>query len=255
MSQNNYRSQDRMVSAFNKKFPEYVFYPKALFTIFTASRMAKAGKLTYKGWEQASRSILRALESVGVKIEIENLSAIQNLKHPCVFVCNHMSTLETFVLPCIIQPFRNATFVVKKSLVEYPVFKHLMISRDPIVVGRVNPRDDFKKVMTGGKKRLENNISIIIFPQTTRSNYIDEKKFNTIGIKLAKYAQVPVIPVALQTDAWNVGRIIKDAGKIDPTRPVKFSFGNPVYVSGSGKEEHQMIYNFINNKLRSWNPC
>ncbi len=255
MSQNNYRSQDRMVSAFNKKFPGYVFYPKALFTIFAASRMAKAGKLTYKGWEQASRSILRALESVGVKIEIENLSVIQNLKHPCVFVCNHMSTLETFVLPCIIQPFRNATFVVKKSLVEYPVFKHLMISRDPIVVGRVNPRDDFKKVMTGGKKRLENNISIIIFPQTTRSNYIDEKKFNTIGIKLAKYAQVPVIPVALQTDAWNVGRIIKDAGKIDPTRPVKFSFGNPVYVSGSGKEEHQMIYNFINNKLRSWNPC
>lgn len=217
--------------------------------------MAKAGKLTYKGWEQASRSILRALESVGVKIEIENLSAIQNLKHPCVFVCNHMSTLETFVLPCIIQPFRNATFVVKKSLVEYPVFKHLMISRDPIVVGRVNPRDDFKKVMTGGKKRLENNISIIIFPQTTRSNYVDEKKFNTIGIKLAKYAQVPVIPVALQTDAWNVGRIIKDAGKIDPTRPVKFSFGNPVYVSGNGKEEHQMIYHFINNKLRSWNPC
>jgi 1-acyl-sn-glycerol-3-phosphate acyltransferase len=40
-----------------------------------------------------------------------------------------MSTLETFVLPYLIAPHRPMTFVVKKSLVEYPVFKHVMRAR------------------------------------------------------------------------------------------------------------------------------
>ncbi len=253
MYQDHYRSPDYKLWAFTKRFPEYVFYPRVIYTVYKAARMAKAGTYTAKDWENGSRDILKALESVGVNVDIENLSSIRNLKSPCVFVCNHMSALETFILPCIIQPYRNVTFVIKKSLIDYPVFKHVMISRDPIVVGRVNPRDDFKKVMKGGKKRLDHNISVIIFPQTTRSNSLDEKKFNTIGIKLAKYANVPVIPVALQADAWGVGRIIKDAGKIDPQKPVKFSFGKPVFVSGNGKEEHRITYDFIRNKLRSWN--
>lgn len=36
---------------------------------------------------------------------------------PVVFVSNHMSTLETFVFPCIIAPVMKVTFVVKDSLV------------------------------------------------------------------------------------------------------------------------------------------
>jgi len=37
------------------------------------------------------------------------------LPSACVFIGNHMSILETFVLPCLIQPHRDVTFVVKES--------------------------------------------------------------------------------------------------------------------------------------------
>ena len=63
-----------------------------------------------------------------------------------------MSALETFVLPCIIEPFKDTTFVVKQSLIDYPVFKYVMRSRNPIAVGRTNPRDDLKAVLDGGKR-------------------------------------------------------------------------------------------------------
>jgi 1-acyl-sn-glycerol-3-phosphate acyltransferase len=78
---------------------------------------------------------------------------------------------------------------------------------------------------------LKKNISVLIFPQTTRDLRFDPKKFNTLGIKLAKRAKVPVIPVAVKNDAWGMDRWAKDFGKIDPSKPVCVSFGKLVHIS------------------------
>ena len=152
----------------------------------------------------------------------------------------------------MIRPYRRVTFVVKESLIEYPLFKHVMISRDPVVVGRTNPRRDLQRVMAEGQKRLQNGVSVIIFPQTTRSVTFDAQKFNSLGVKLAQRAGVPVIPVALKTDAWGLGKRLKDFGKIHPAEAVHICFGNPFCVSGSAKAAHQFIVEFITEKLRSW---
>jgi 1-acyl-sn-glycerol-3-phosphate acyltransferase len=163
-----------------------------------------------------------------------------------------MSVLETFVLPCLIQPYRDVTFVVKESLISYPFFGPILRSRDPIVVGRVNPREDLKIVLGEGQKRLRHNVSVIIFPQTTRSPIFDTDKFNTLGVKLAKRANVPVVPFALKTDAWGIGRRLKDFGKINPEKPVRIYFGDPMHITGSGKEEHNTITEFISAKINAW---
>ena len=42
---------------------------------------------------------------------------------PVVFIGNHMSTLETMVLPGLIAPHREVTFVVKESLVKPSAFR------------------------------------------------------------------------------------------------------------------------------------
>ncbi len=54
---------------------------------------------------------------------------------------------------------------------------------------------------------LKKNISVLIFLQTTRELRFDPKKFNTLGIKLAKRAKVPVIPVAVKpmSGVWAIG--------------------------------------------------
>lgn len=211
--------------------------------------MAKAGKYCGEEWAKSSLEMMRALESVGVEIVIDNLSVVQKLDAACVFVSNHMSTLETFILPGIIQPYRNVTFVAKETLIKYPFFKSVILSRNPITVGRVNPRADLKKILSEGKRHLENNTSIIIFPQTTRSKIMDRSKFNSIGTKLALYAGVPIVPIALKTDAWRVGKWFKDVGKIDPAKMVHFCFGDPIFLSGNGKNTHKAIVDFISENL------
>jgi 1-acyl-sn-glycerol-3-phosphate acyltransferase len=251
-TQNTYHSNPRPAHWFPRENPNLVFYAKVAMVIYKGARLAKKGVYSDNRWIGSSIDIVRALESVGGQIEIQNLDAVKNLTSPCVFIGNHMSILETFILPSLIQPFQSVTFVVKESLISYPYFGHLMRSRDPIVVGRQSPRQDLKTVLQEGETRLGKDISIVVFPQTTRSAEFTHKKFNTLGIKLAKRNQVPVVPIALKTDAWGMGKWVTDIGKIQPEKKVHICFGDPLWIQGSGKNTHQKIVDFITHKLKKW---
>lgn len=248
----SYKTGFRNISLLSKALPAFGFYRKVLSIVFKASSKAKHSKYGDAEWAKSSLDILHALESVGIKVEITGVDNFNTLDGPCIFIANHMSTLETFVLPAIIEPLKDVTFVVKRSLIEYPVFKYVMRSRDPVVVGRTNPRDDLKAVLEGGAEILKAGRSLIIFPQTTRTVFFDPAKFNTIGVKLARKADVPIIPTALKTDAWGNGRLFKDFGKVDPSKTVHFAFGKPIRVKGRGVEEHNEIIEFISSKLKEW---
>ena len=228
------------------------FYPQILWYILSNGAKAAFRQYTNEDWVKASYGILRTLENVGIIINVSGLKNISVFECPVVFVGNHMSVLETFVLPCIIQPLKPVTFVVKRDLLDMPVFKHVMRSREPIAVGRVNPREDFKTVMEEGVIKIQKGISIIIFPQSTRSVEFKPEEFNSLGVKLAVRANVPVVPFALKTDAWGIGKIIKDFGKIDIKKKVWFRFGEPVKIQGRGAEEHEKIIKFIQNCLIEW---
>jgi 1-acyl-sn-glycerol-3-phosphate acyltransferase len=236
-----------------RAFPSLFFYCQELLIVWRSSRLAKHGKYDTAAWASSSHVLLRSLESVGVRVEITGVDHVRRLDGPCVFIANHMSILETFVLPGIVAPIRETTFVVKQSLVEYPVFKHVMRSRDPITVSRTNPREDLRAVLEGGEQRLRAGISIVVFPQTTRTTTFDPTDFNTIGVKLAKKAEVPIIPLALKTDAWGNGRYLKDFGRIRPSLTVHFAFGSPLWVKDRGREEHEAIVRFISERLVDWN--
>jgi 1-acyl-sn-glycerol-3-phosphate acyltransferase len=220
--------------------------------VFRSSARAKRSLYDSAAWCASSLEVLRALEHVGVSVEIAGADNFLTLEGPCVFVANHMSTLETFVLPSIIGPFRSLTFVVKQGLVDYPVFRHVMRSRDPVTVRRENPRDDLRAVLEGGTEKLKAGWSLIIFPQSTRYQVFDPKVFNSMGIKLAKRANVPVIPIALKTDAWAEGKYIKDFGRVYPSIKVHFAFGTPLWVKDRGTEEHNEVISFIISHLREW---
>ena len=248
-----YRTVSGNVSLISRALPSFMFYCRALSIVYKSSVMARRGQYDTGEWSDSSIDVIKTLEDVGVDIEITGADHFINLDEACVFVSNHMSTMETFVLPGIIAPFKELTFIVKKSLVEYPIFKYVMRSRDPVTVGRTNPRDDLKAVLEGGTERLKSGRSIVVFPQTTRATVFDPEAFNTIGVKLAKRANVPVVPVALKTHAWRNGRFIKDFGKIDPSYKVHFAFGEPLRIEGRGTEEHEEIIKFITIKLDEWN--
>lgn len=220
--------------------------------ILRTRSIALEGHYDRSVWADSSHRVFRLIEDIGGRFHLRGLDNLRSCRPPLVIVSNHMSTLETFVFPSIIAPFIEVTFVVKDSLVRHPLFGPIMRARNPIVVKRENPREDFQTVMTRGKELLAEGTSVIIFPQSTRSAEFVLEEFNSLGIKLAKAAGVPVMPVAVKTDFWENGKYLKELGAIKRSRPIHMVFGQPFPVQGAGKEEHQRIIDFIVTHLRQW---
>lgn len=220
---------------------------------FHARKLSLQGIYPTGEWVRSSVNVMKLLEACGGRFHVTGLDHIRNCKGPVVFIGNHMSTLETMVLPGLIAQIVDCTFVVKDSLVKRWAFGPVIRSRDPIVVSRHNSREDFVTVMTRGPEILAAGRSIVIFPQSTRRIEFKPDEFNSLGVKLASKAGVRVIPFALKTDFWRNGRCVKDLGPLDRhNRDVYFTFGEPMDVRGSGKEENKMIIEFIQSNLERW---
>ena len=230
----------------------WAFLSKYIPIVFESRKIAKEGSYDYPEWISSSLKIFKLIESCGGRFHITGLDNINSPVGPVVFISNHMSTLETMIFPGVIAPRKKITFVVKDTLVRHAIFGPTMRSRDPIVVTRVDPRADFKKVMTEGKSKLDTGISVIIFPQSTRTVEFNPQEFNSLGIKLAKANDVPVIPVAIKTDFWGNAKFLKAFGPINRNLPIHMDFGKPFHVEGTGKEEHNRIIDFISSRLTDW---
>ncbi|MDR3631561.1 MAG: lysophospholipid acyltransferase family protein [Desulfocapsaceae bacterium] len=250
--QTTYLTTPQRASFLTRLVPSIRFYCRFIAIVIRASRLARRGIYNDQEWITSSFNVFRQLERIGVCFHISGIEHLRDLEGPCVIIGNHMSLMESVVLPVIIGPIKAITFIVKESLLTYPVFRHIMRSRNPIAVTRINPKHDLQTVMKEGVDRLQRGISVIVFPQTTRSPSFDPEQMSSIGVKLAKKAGVPIIPLALRTSSWKNGKIIKDFGKIDVSEVVRFSFGESLRVQGKGGEEHQKVTEFIEGKLKEW---
>ena len=239
-----------------KKFvwfnPSFEFYKHMLWILIYSNNKARRGVYDDYNWVASSLDIIGRMEEVGCTFHFTGMANLHKFDGPAIFISNHMSTLETTVLPSIIQPIKPVVYVIKKELANYPLFGKVAMARDPIVVGRANPREDLQIVLDEGSARLQEGKSVIIFPQRTRDKKFNEKTFNTLGIKLAKRNNVHVVPVTVVTDAWGQSEKIKDVGKIDPTKPIHVALGEPMKVNGNGAEEHQKVIDFIKSNLKEW---
>jgi 1-acyl-sn-glycerol-3-phosphate acyltransferase len=228
-----------------------IFYPKVAWAIYKGYRKAKRHQFDAVAAAGTGTEIRRALESVGIAFEVtgeENLGR----DRPVVYVANHMSVLETLVLPALLPTSPQPTFVVKKSLLSYPIFGKVLGALDPIIVERDSARADLATVLVEGEARLKRGMSVVVFPQAARSVVFDPAVFNTLGAKLAQRAGAPIVPLALKTDAWGIGRYVRDIGWIDPSRKVRFAFGRRVDAPRGDRQAHEAVVAFIQAKLAGW---
>ncbi|MEJ2169972.1 MAG: lysophospholipid acyltransferase family protein [Desulfobacterales bacterium] len=230
----------------------FIYYFKLITTLTHASFYARRGLLDDEKWSRYSHRILEIVESVGGKVQITGLEAVAHHGGPLVFIANHMSLIETLMLASMVQPFSRVTFVIKEELRHYPIVGHIMKGLKLIAVSRQNPRDDFKVVMRAGCDFIAKGGSIFIFPQATRSVEFDIQAFNTLGVKVAARAGVPVVPIAIKTDFQGNGKFIKDMGPIDPQKTLHFKFGAPMAVESNARRTHEYVVEFIAENLKAW---
>lgn len=219
--------------------------------------MTRQGGISRRGFTELSYSIFRGIEQTGCKIEVTGTSSIGALSgKPCVYVANHMSLVETTVLPCVLEAFSSLSIVAKRSLATYPGFGKCLAAVNPILLDRKSARVDLAETISQGSERIRGGASVLLFPQGSRCKVFETRRFNTLGAKLAREAGVPIVPIACKTDYISIGRLIKDLGAVDPSKTVRFAIGPAIDSSLSQAEVHKACIDFITNKLMEWGaPC
>ncbi len=146
----------------------------------------------------------------GVHYRIEGLENIP--QHPVVVLSTHQSAWETIYLYYAASPVCP---ILKKELLSIPFWGWAMRLQKPIAIDRSKPREAGRTLLVEGKKRLEEGLSVVIFPEGTRSPAGEVKPFSRGGAKLAVTAGIPVLPVIHNAgDCWPAHTILKKPGTI-----------------------------------------
>ncbi|MCA8946242.1 MAG: 1-acyl-sn-glycerol-3-phosphate acyltransferase, partial [Planctomycetes bacterium] len=115
---------------------------------------------------------------------------------PCVIVCNHQSTLD--ILMALMLPV-NARWMIKGWPFKYPLMgelnklaRHIQVEETKAEVDSDRPRG-----YDTALNWLKDGVSILVFPEGSRSPDGRIRRFKNGAFVLAVDAQVPVVPVVL----------------------------------------------------------
>jgi 1-acyl-sn-glycerol-3-phosphate acyltransferase len=160
-----------------------------------------------------SRSTLWALKVIcGLSHRVEGMENMP--KQTCIIVSNHQSTWETIALASLIT--LPKVWVLKRELIFIPIFGWVMVHFKPIAINRKSGRKAVRQVIEEGQKRLQEGLSVIIFPEGTRVAPDEKRRFGMGAAMLAARSGYPLLPIAHNAGVfWKRRGIVKYPGVID----------------------------------------
>ena len=130
----------------------------------------------------------------GVKVRVRGLERVQG-KGPFIFMSNHLSAYDIFSLLAYL-PFQFR-WLAKAELFRIPILGWAMRAAGYIPIDRSNPRRALRS-MEEAAKRIREGVSVVVFPEGTRSRDGKLGPFRKGGFSLAIKAKVPVVPTAIK---------------------------------------------------------
>tara|TARA_B100001029_G_C15029491_1_gene435924 strand:+ start:659 stop:1384 length:726 start_codon:yes stop_codon:yes gene_type:complete len=152
--------------------------------------------------------------SSGIETEVEGLNKISYNKQ-YIFVSNHESMLDIPVSLSLL-PY-NIIFLTKKELFNIPLFGLAMHSVGMIKVDRKNREKAKISVKEALMSLNKKNISVLVYPEGTRSKPNELLKFKKGSFILAIQSGLPIVPITIINTGLNLptkSLILKDKQKI-----------------------------------------
>tara|TARA_B100000678_G_scaffold291072_1_gene306086 strand:- start:4260 stop:4967 length:708 start_codon:yes stop_codon:yes gene_type:complete len=131
---------------------------------------------------------------------------------PCIVMSKHQSAFETLALQQIFIP---QVWILKKELLQIPIYGWGLASMQPIAINRDSTIKSFRQIADQGCERLQKGYWVIIFPEGTRVAPNKKKKYLPGGGMLAEKSGAQVVPVAHNAGRlWSRNSMLKKPGLI-----------------------------------------
>ena len=142
-----------------------------------------------------------------------------DMRRPYVVVSNHESFVDILLISHLPTEMK---WMSKIEILRIPLVGWMMrLARDiPLERGDA---ESIAKAMDASRERLSTNVSVMIFPEGTRSKTGELRPFKTGAFRLAIEAQVPILPLAvygtrdaLRKHDWRLGNAEAEVRVLDP---------------------------------------
>ncbi|CAA6658220.1 unnamed protein product [Spirodela intermedia] len=139
-----------------------------------------------------------------------------------IYICNHTSPLDIFLI--MWQTPIGTVGIAKKEIIWYPLFGQLYVLANHLRIDRSNSTAAVESVREAARAVIKNNLSLIIFPEGTRSQSGRLLPFKKGFVHLALQTGLPIVPMVnslrvrpapltveflspIKTDGWDPTRI------------------------------------------------
>ena len=207
--------------------------PYALLTLLLIPMSAPRRSRIIAGW---ARFVVRWLAlTCGLNYRVFGAEHIPD--HPCIILAKHQSAWETIAFQAIFPP---QIWVLKRSLLLLPFFGWALWALKSIAIDRAAGREALKQLVAQGKDRLALGLSVVVFPEGTRTAPGAKGKYHIGGAWLATHTGATVLPVAHNAgEYWRKNSLLKHPGTIT------VSIGAPIEAAG-------MKADALNQQVEAW---
>jgi len=154
-----------------------------------------------------------------------------------VALVRHSSAWEAIAQ---LKLFPPQTWVLKRELLWAPFLGWALLLFKPIAINRKGGRSAVEEVLQQGRKRLQEGLWVIIYPEGTRMAHGELGRFGLSGALLATATGHPVIPVA-----HNAGVFWPRRGWVKRRGTIRVMIGPPIATAGRDPRT-------VNTEARQW---
>lgn len=212
----------------------FIFYPLMLFVSF----IMNYDSVYFIGRLYAMFVIYLARFICGLKFQVFGRKKLP--KEPAVILANHQSFWDNLIM---IVLFPKQCWVIKEELLDIPLFGWGLKLMQPIAVNR-SSEQSIRYILERGMHELSQGKWIVIFPESTRVHPDQDRKFKPSGVKLAKMANVPIVPIA------------HNAGTFWPPKSFWFTKSGTIKIVIGGvitQEDHNEVeVRTLNERVEGW---
>ena len=200
-------------------FTLYLFLSVPVYALVVVATAPLPHRLRYRtalGWVNSVLYLLRVLCRLDFVVEgKEHLPAER-----AVVLMKHSSAFETIAQ---LKIFPLQTWVLKRELLWLPFFGWALYLLKPIAIDRKGGRSAVQQVLDQGRRRLDEGLWVVIFPEGTRMPVGQTRRYGLSGTLLAQAAGRPVVPVA-----HNAGQFWPRRGWLKRAGTVRIVIGQPI---------------------------
>ncbi len=177
----------------------------------------------------------------GIHVNVKGLSNIDPAKS-YIYMSNHQSNFDIpILLGCLPVQFR---WLAKAELFKIPIFGRAMRGAGYVGIDRFNRESAFESIEEAAGK-MKSGVSIMIFPEGTRSRDGNIRPFKKGGFIMAVDSGASVVPIVIHGTRPIMA---KNSLRINPG-DVTMEIGKPIKTTGYTRETKDDLIKYVRSVI------